>query len=215
MQPMTMDYPTWRAAIFGQPEGSEAVSADLSFDIETMSADQSMDHVVKAMDDAQIHEQFTVSQIGIGIQLLFDNSCSNIVFAYRDATEDKRIAGVRAIGSLYRNYFGKYCTEPVERVGYSFTPGLGYMCYMLWDLFILRPDRMPQAMLGEVLRVLEAVLSGDNEQCQASALHGLGHWVSKTSEARRIIGHFITTPRERTSPVILAYASQAMTGCIQ
>lgn len=212
-----MDYTIWRSEVFGQTEGSDPVTLDNSTEFNQLSPDSHLDFIVRAMDDSTIHSEFSAEQIGIGIELIFNNSCSNIPFAYLQPGDDvKRVAAIEAIGQLYRNYFDRYCNEPVERIGYSFSGHLGYICYMFWDIFVVKPHQADATdrMIEESVRVMKCAL-GCNEQCQVSALHGLGHWVSRSDRAKEILDEFIDSARAKANPVIRAYAAQAKTGHIQ
>jgi hypothetical protein len=211
-----MDYLVWREEIFGQPEGSDPVCLELPQDLYALSPEQNLDFIDQALNDKEIHEVYTREQIGIGLQLLFNNACGNIVFSYLDAEgEPRRVAAFRSLIFLYRNYFQRYCIEPVAKIGEHCAEGVSYMCYMFWDIFVAYPQNTPPSVVCAGIEVMSEALAMDNEQCQVSAIHGLGHWVMYRPEVRDVLSKFIDSNKGRANPVSIEYARQALTGCIQ
>jgi len=149
--------------------------------------------------------------------LIYENSCSNLVFCYIEGGDDaRRVQGIRRLDLLYTNFFERYCQTPVDRVGYSFQPDgrIGYLCYMLWDVFVLYRGNASSAMCSAALDVMANVLKMKSDNCLVSAIHGLGHWAMDEPRAVQILEKWLLLPTTQNAEVI-HYAHEAKTGCIQ
>ncbi|NQT93807.1 MAG: hypothetical protein HQ559_13695 [Lentisphaerae bacterium] len=210
-----MDYASWLHDVFGQTEGSDPVTLDLLPATDSLSPDDTLDYIDVAIDDARIHELYSKDQIGIGLQLIYCNSCSNMPFSYIEAgDEDRRVQGIRHLDQLYRNYFGRYCSGSVEDIEDSSHDGrIGYVCHMFWDIFVLYPRRATPDMTSAGLDVLEHAIHMANDNCIASAIHGLGHWAMHEAQAVRILQSWLQCPTTPNAKLI-EYAEHARTGCI-
>jgi hypothetical protein len=210
-----MDYERWRNDVFGQPPDEDVMDVVLLQETYDVPLDEAFDHIDQALVDSQIHNLFAKSQIGNGLQLIYSASCTDLPFCYVKAgDEDRRIAGIRNLENLYSNYFERYCGSPVRSVGNDLRDGtIGYLCYMFWDIFVLSPGDASPAMIDAGIGVMESALRSQNEQCLASAIHGLGHWRSGNSHARRVLRQWLRKPTTRNKR-LLEYARQAATGCI-
>ena len=211
-----MNYNEWREDIFGKPSDSDPVMVELCEETYTISKELQLNYIDRALVDPDIHALFTKDQIGIGLQIIYSNSCSDIPFCYiNDVEENRRITAVNNLSYLYRNYFEKYCIAQVDRVGYNLEDGgIGYLCYMFWDIFVLYPGNSTQRMVETAVDVMRSALSSKNENCIVSGLHGLGHWVSDVPSAVELIDNWLKNPTTENK-AILEYAGYAKTGCIQ
>lgn len=211
-----MQYTDWSSDIFGQSPDADPVTLELRPETNALSAAEHFDFVDRALCDPDIHRRFSREQIAIGLQLIYENTCSSICFCYIEAGDDeRRVAGIRRIKNLYRNYFDRYCQAPVGRIGYDHLDGrMGYLCYMLWDVFVLYPGSASPTMVSAALDVMADALQIENDNCIVSAVHGLGHWANSASRAVQILQTWLHKPNTR-NPVVLDYARQATTGCIQ
>jgi hypothetical protein len=210
-----MEYAKWRDAIFGQPVGSDPVMLDLHPETYAVSLDEHFDHVDRALTDPEIHELFNADQIGIGLQLIYSNSCSDICFCYIEAAdEERRVSGIERLDNLYANYFDRYCLSPVRSIGNDhLNGGIGYLCYMLWDIFVLYPGNASPAMVTAALDVMSKALQMKNDNCIVSAIHGLGHWAMDVPRATQVLQQWLRNPTT-TNPAVISYANEATTGCI-
>jgi hypothetical protein len=75
-----LEYPTWRNDIFGQSPKADPVMLDLLPETYSVSPEENLDYIDRALDDPEIHRLFSRDQIGIGLQLIYSNACSNICF---------------------------------------------------------------------------------------------------------------------------------------
>jgi hypothetical protein len=210
-----MDYLIWRNDVFGQEPGSDPVTLDLLPDTNTLSMDETLDHVDRALDDHEIHQRYSRDQIGIGLQLIYSNSCSNICFCYLQAGDDaRRVQGIRHLDRLYQNYFDRYCLAPVGSIGNDHLDGgIAFLCYTLWDIFVLYPGNASKAMTAAALDVMANGIQMKNDNCIVSAIHGLGHCATDDSRALQILQQWLRKPTTQNAKV-LDYAKQATTGCI-
>ncbi len=210
-----MDYVRWRNDIFGKPAGSDAVTVGLLPETYSDPPDEALDHVDRALVDTEIHSLFSKDQIGIGLQLIYSNSCSDLPFCYTEAgDETRRVKGICNLRYLDSNFFDKYCTAPVTRIGNDLTAGpIGYLCHMLWDIFVLHPGNASPRMTAAALDVMAHALESSNDQSIVSAIHGLGHWATDAPRAIQILECWLLRPATRNE-AIRAYARQATTGRI-
>ncbi|MGM0490822.1 MAG: hypothetical protein ACQESR_29205 [Planctomycetota bacterium] len=201
--------------MFGQKPDSDPVMLDLLPETYSLSMDETLDHVDRALDDPEIHDTYSRDQIGIGLQLIYSNSCSNICFCYLEARDElRRVQGIRHLVRLYQNYFDRYCLAPVGDIGNDHLDGgMGYLCYMLWDIFVLYPGNASEAMIAAGLDVMANGIQMKNDNCIVSAIHGLGHWAMDDFRAVQILQQWLRNPTTQNSEV-LDYAEQATTGCI-
>lgn len=215
-----MDYLAWRLDLFNKPPASDPVMVDLQETTYRLGPTETLDYVNRALVDPEIHTLFSPRQIGIGLNIIFSNSCSNLPFAYvkddADPTNEReKVTAIRHLEYLYANYFNRYCTDAVVRIG-EIDPDnrIEYLCYMFWDIFVLYAGNATDAMIDAAIGVMREAMKTDNEQCLASAIHGLGHWVSDTELAKPVLEAWLVRPTTRNQEII-EYAQQAMTGCVQ
>lgn len=212
---MSIDYELWREDLFGQPPDIDPVDADLMDETYDLPAAVTLDYIDRALVDPEIHKQFSREQIVIGVQQFFCNSCSNFPFYYiEDVDETRRVSSIRNLTHLYSNYFERYCTAPVTDVGNDLSDGtFGYLCYMLWDIFVLHPGNATAPMITAAIDVMDTAINSNNDQCIVSALHGLGHWVPEAPAARHVIQSWLRSPSTENG-VVIDYANIAKTGCV-
>jgi hypothetical protein len=209
-----MDYPEWKKAIFDHPPGTDPVRFEHPLEFYELPALIAFDYIDRVLIDPDVHT-YTKEQIGIGLQTLFDNSCSNLPFLYvNDCDEPRRLTGIANLIHLYRHYFERYCTAPVTRIGYDVADGqIGYLCHMFWDLFVLYPGNATAPMQRAAINVMKSALTSPVDACLASAIHGLGHWVADVPEAARVLENWLRHPTTANREV-LRYAREATTGGI-
>ncbi len=212
-----MNYLDWRDDIFGKPPDADPVTVGLLRETYDLSHEENLDHIDRALGDAEIHGKYSRDQIGIGLQLIYSNNCSDIVFAYIEAGDEaRRVRAIRQLDLLYRNYFDRYCIAPVHGIDEDRKDGrLGFLCYMLWDIFVVSPNSASPAMIDAALDVMENAIWMRNENCIESATHGLGHWALFLEEGRpkSILTEWLCQPTS-FNPHLLDYAEQATTGVI-
>ena len=164
-------------------------------------------------------EGLTDEEIGVGLWSVLDSGGAGTALALNDATLplDARIACVHQIRTLYRELFVPRCAE---RLGHVSEQGgrLEMICYMFWDVAVFGgPPGEREGNLFEdaVLDVLEDTLYLEHAACQESAIHGLGHRVSRHPErAPAILDRWLRTGPIRDARLRI-YAEAARTGCIQ
>jgi hypothetical protein len=210
-----MEYELWRQDVFGQSAGTDPVEAELTSETYSCANTESFDHIDRALVDDELHTLFTKEQIGIGLNLIYSNSCSDLPFCYVEAgDEQRRLTGIANLIHLYRNYFARYCSQTVNSIGNDQHDGkIGFICYMLWDVFVLYPGNATPRMVDATLQMMDSVIHSNNENCIVSVIHGLGHWVPDTADAATIIRKWLRKPTTSNTQII-DYAKQAMSGCI-
>lgn len=160
---------------------------------------------------------FSDRQLGMGLEYVFNNSCSDLAFTLRDgpASLDARLDAIRALKVLLRDCLDHRCRPALGHLSGEGNE-LNRFCYMLWDTTPLTycegiDDR--NGMYAALAEVMEFSLSLDNIACVESGLHGLGHLGQYYDKAPEIIRHFRQTTK-LADPRILQYAKNAESGCI-
>lgn len=164
--------------------------------------------------------KFSERQVNYGLEYIFNNSCSDVVFTLMNDSVPMqlRLRAIEAIKTLYRDCFTSRCA-PV--LGHLDEPGanpLNQVCYMLWDASPLsywenRPNR--EVFYGAVIDVMDKALASTNPACVESALHGLGHLHSYCLER---VEKVISTYLQRNifvAPGLQQYAQRAAIGYVQ
>ncbi|MEM9154992.1 MAG: hypothetical protein AAGB13_08120 [Cyanobacteria bacterium P01_F01_bin.33] len=182
----------------------------LSLQTETL-----FDYCDRVLVEPDIPDRYSPAQIGVGLQLLFNNACGDYVFRYLEKNETRVALDVERLKLLYANFFARYCDRHVRAIGeYNLDNAIAYLCYMFWDIFVVYPGNGSEKVMTAALNVMKFGLHHENQSCIVSALHGLGHWGGDVPVARIMLGNWLEHP-PTDNPVLLAYARQAEMGCIQ
>jgi hypothetical protein len=181
---------------------------------------QELDHLTRLFGDpVGTLEGLSDEEIGVGLWSVLDSGGAGTALALNDASLPlaERIACVGQIPTVYRELFVPRCTE---RLGHLSEQGgrLEMICYMFWDVACFGgPPGQREGNLFEdsVLDVLEDVLYLEHAACQESAVHGLGHRMSRHPDrAPAILARWLKSGPVR-DPRLRPYAEAARTGCIQ
>jgi hypothetical protein len=214
-----MIYEQWKNDIFGKPEGYDPVCADLLDETANLTEIQVLDFIDLALEDPKIHTEYSIEQIGIGLNIIFSNTCSDISYCYvlsegQMTYEQRKIESVKHIRKLYSNFFSRYCVSTVESIGETRNPRhMSFICYMLWDIFVLYPGNASPAMTQATIEMMANCLMSTNDNCLESIIHGLGHWALDCKLAKETINEWLKSPTT-DNKVIIDYANQAKTGFI-
>lgn len=161
--------------------------------------------------------RFSDKQVNNGIEAIFNNSISSIIFTLKEPTvpAEARTAAIRAIKILYTDCFEKRA-KPV--LGNKDEPGaspINSVCYMLWDVTPISSwgNKGDCEYFELTLEVLEESLYLKNPACIESALHGLGHMAIHNKRVYKIIGDWIKQSQTCRSE-LLQYAARAQIGYI-
>lgn len=210
-----MNYVEWRSELFGQPPEIDPVKLEHSSEFYSLPPNQAFDFVDQMLVDRELHTLFSKEQIGNAINTVYSNCCSNLPFLYTtECDEERRVKGIRNLVNLYRNFFERYCTAQVVSIGNDQTDGkIGFICYMFWDVFVLYPGSASPMMKLAAVGVMRTALDSRNDNCLASAIHGLGHWATDVPEASTILNQWLRRPTTK-NPQVIQYARTAISGMI-
>lgn len=164
---------------------------------------------------------FTEEEVNEGLQFIFNNSFSNIMFAFKDeaVSLDKRLLGIDSIKQLYTDCFEVRCA-PVFGHQNQRGNALNHICYMLWDVTPLsywKNDKDGDVFFDAILDVMQYALHHcKNIACLEGALHGLGHsQYQRPKQVEGIIHGFLKDTKLRPqNKTVRGYAISAMTGSI-
>jgi hypothetical protein len=212
-----MIYETWKNEVFGMNENSCPIESEMIDEAYSLNENLILDYIDKSLTDSSIHNLYSPKQIGIGLNIIYSNCCSDYSFSYLNFSDEERIiSSIKKLKFLYQNFFEKYCNSPVNEIGDSTDNRLDYICYMFWDLFVLYPksENITKKIIEASVQVMSQQLLSKNDNVVVSALHGLGHWASDCPEIKNIIDKWLKNPTT-SNKVIHDYAKVAKTGCIQ
>lgn len=219
--PMPPRYQEWLGYVFDRPDTPDAWYFD--FELPMFEADE----VEQAELIAYTFEhcgrdlaRFSERQVNYGLEYIFNNSCSDVVFALMSESVpvQLRLRAIEAIKTLYQECFTPRCAPVLGHLNEPGANPLNQVCYMLWDASPLsywenRPNK--EVFYGAVVDVLEAVLESPNPACVESALHGLGHLHSSHLErVEEVVGTYLRR-NVFVAPGLQQYAQRAAVGYVQ
>ena len=210
-----MNYLEWRNELFGQPPDIDPVTVEHSSEFDSLLPNQAFEFVDQMLVDRELHTLFSKEQIGNAINTVYSNCCSDLPFLYiTKCDEERRVQGIQNLVNLYRNFFERYCTAQVASIGNGQEDGqIGFICYMFWDVFVLHPGNASDLMKSAAIGVMKTALDSRNDNCLASAIHGLGHWAMDVPEASIVLNQWLRRPTTKNAQVI-QYARAATSGMI-
>ena len=186
---MAADIPfeAWIRAVFDHPVNSDKPwYYELDAEVELVSPAAFIDYGARLFrESAVLLGSYSDGQVNQGLKALIYDSLYNRIYALRDDSIrlELRLAFLSAIFNLNEQCFERRCTPHLSHLDRDFTPPtvseLNEICYMWWDIFIIRPDANDAAMrpLADVcVSVMEQCLGLCNPAVIEGALHGLGHF---------------------------------------
>lgn len=221
---MTWSFDDWLRWVFDHPVASRADNAwYFAADAQMWDAEAdtavTLAHMTRLFSAPEILiGRYSPNQIGQGLWMLADPSCSSHMFALIDpglAWPDRKSA-IDAIVTLYERLFQQICARQLSHLERGAQPGnlANRICYMFWDVCPLGPSDgdVPEQDLS-CLDVMRRTLAIRHCACQEGALHGLAHWNdSYPAIVADAVASFISVPSLATPPELLRYAKQCSTG---
>jgi hypothetical protein len=211
----------WVRFVFDHPVTETAWHFDVDAPYLTLPAAHAATLIAQAFErSGELLRPFTDAQLNQGFWFLVSSGSSDYLFCLTDASVawPERRRALRSFLPLFRDVMAARCTASLSHRGESGS-ALNSACYMWWDLLPLdgfwQRGRPPDPIHAEALAVLTEFLEIPHDACRESALHGLGHLALIHPEAAPIIDTFIERSRDHLRSELLAYATQARTGCIQ
>jgi hypothetical protein len=214
---MSVGYQDWLSHVFDR----EVTSPEWYFSEEStelpVPAQAIVSYVARLLNECGTElQRFSDGQVCQGLKYIFDNGCSDTVFALKDESVPwaERQWAIASMSKLYSDCFESRCA-PV--LGHCNERGnaLNSVCYMLWDVTPLAwwensQDR--RQTYETVVAVLSGALTSPNIACVESALHGLGHIHSNAIDlVEAEISAFLSRTSNKDQR-ILEYAKNALRG---
>ena len=214
-------YQEWLQFVFDRPVTSQGWYFDLdvlAFEADDVEIAELVAHTLENCGRDLDH--YSHDQIGYGLNYIFSNSCSNVVYSLMNHAVPipLRLRVIASIEKLYQDCFTPKCLPELGHVGSRGHNMMSFICYMLWDISPLswwenRPNR--PIFYNAIIDVLEIALTSPNPACVESALHGLGHIHGNYIER---VEEVIATYLRRNvfvHPQLKVYAQQASVGHVQ
>jgi hypothetical protein len=183
---------------------------------------------------------YSDDQIGLGLNFIFNNSCSNLTHDFKaaDVPFDRKIKALNNLFALFRDVLNPRCPEVLSAFSQATLSKLSYICYMFWDVSPLssayglsfseakskteaeeKPHKLSKLenynYYAAIAKVMEQCLNLSNPACVESGLHGLGHLAfSYPKLAVPILEKYLIKGKKQHTSLI-EYAKMAKTGMIQ
>jgi hypothetical protein len=183
---------------------------------------------------------YSDDQIGLGLNFIFNNSCSNMTHDFKaaDVPFDRKIKALNNLFALFRDVLNPRCPEVLSAFSQATLSKLNFICYMFWDVSPLssayglsfteaksktKAEEKPYKLsklenynyYAAIANVMERCLYLSSPACVESGLHGLGHMVYDYPKiAVPIIDNFLKKSKSKNGDLI-NYAKMARTGVIQ
>lgn len=219
---MTALYNRWIKCVFDREETASAWYFDLDVQpFEATSAELTTLFTETCTRAGTDLVAFTGRQVDEGLNYLFNNTCSDVPFALKDASVpiSTRVKAIRSIDALYAECFATRCTETLSHLNEPSSCRINNICYMLWDVSPLtywEGNSEGPVFHSAILEVLESTLRLRHMAWVESALHGLGHMqLCQPEQVDRIISKWLSSDLPAVPPSLVPYAKSARTGNVQ
>jgi hypothetical protein len=205
-----MNYLDWRNELFNRNICDDPVTMEMTEDFHKVSDINKFKFLTEALNDNEIISSFNRRQIGIGLNYLFHNCCSDYPYIFR-TTSAKNILHLNI---LYEKYFLAFCTSPIkDRIGAETDDSIDWLCYMFWDIFIIFPGFDTADHINYSYKVMTKQLHSTNEQIICSSIHGLGHFAFYDNRSEIILNNWLKSPTTKNE-ILINYAEIAKSGMI-
>ena len=214
---MNDKYQTFIQYLFDREESSADWRFELDLEEPDLSAEEKVELVKRMLESYQQDlAGYSNWQLGMGLEYIFNNSFSDLVFCLREGpvSLDKRSAAIRALKGIFGECLNHRCEKTLGHLSEEGNQ-LNHFCYMLWDttpLTYCQGIDNGDEIYAAVADVMQFSLSLDNIACIESGLHGLGHIGIYYPPAAQIVRQFLQTTKQ-TDQRLLAYAGNAESGC--
>lgn len=218
---MPLRYQEWLQFVFDRPVTPNGWYFDLdisTFEVNTVEISELVAHTLE--NCGRDLDKYSQDQIGYGLNYIFSNSCSDVVFSIMDdaVPMSLRLRVIASIKNLYRDCFASKCLPELGHTAKHRRNMLNNVCYMLWDMSPLswwenRPNR--SIFYGAIVDALEDALTSPNPACVESALHGLGHIHSSYIERVEDVVAAYLRRNVFVHPQLKVYAQKASIGNVQ
>lgn len=169
------------------------------------------------LDPIEVLDKFSNEQVDEGFWFLFYS------FGNRTYDQDynpqpllphqERKECIEAMIHLFRSLYAKRCSEIFIDFDEDVDNRLNWSCHMWWDL--LRDENILLGEMGEdkdigyvCIDVIDKILEIEHVACQASAIHGLGHFMEfYPDKVKPILDDYLSKPISQDDLRIYAEAA--------
>jgi hypothetical protein len=164
---------------------------------------------------------YSDDQIGLGLNYIFNNSCSNMTHKFKGAkvSFERKIKVLQGLNALFRDVLNARCDAVNSAFSQEKLSKLNYVCYMFWDITPLSVyESLDKNEIdiynATIAEIMKKCLRLSNPACVESGLHGLGHLAFGYPKiAVPIIDNFLKNGKCKNETLI-NYAKMARTGMI-
>jgi hypothetical protein len=164
---------------------------------------------------------YSDDQIGLGLNYIFNNACSNLVDDFKAAAVpfDRKIKAIQSLFDLFQGVLNVRCAPILSASSQITLSKIQFICYMFWDITPLSmwassDENEVKMYYKTIADVMKKCLRLSNPACVESGLHGLGHIVyGQPKIAVPIIDNFLKKGKYSNENLI-NYAKMARTGMI-
>jgi hypothetical protein len=164
---------------------------------------------------------YSDDQIGLGLNYIFNNSCSNLVDDFKTANVpfERKIKIITTLFNLFQDVLNPRCAAILSASSQSSLSKIQFICYMFWDITPLSnwaslDENEIEIYNKTIAEVMKKCLRLSNPACVESGLHGLGHMVyAQPKIAVPIIDNFLKKSKYPNENLV-NYAKMARTGMI-
>jgi hypothetical protein len=182
---------------------------------------------------------YSDDQIGLGLNFIFNSSCSNMTHGFLSAPIpfERKIKAINTLFALFRDVLNPRTPEILSAFSQEKLSKIGYVCYMFWDISPMfsaanfsfleaqikteaaqkpykNSKREIHYFYTAIANVMKQCLDLSNPACVESGLHGLGHLAFNHPKiAVPIIDNFLKNGKCENENLI-SYAKMARTGMI-
>lgn len=178
---MLLRYKEWLKYVFDRPVSPHGWYFDLDVEPFDAPVGELIELVTCTLENSgRDLSVFSNDQVYCGLEYIFNNSCSDTVFALKsdDIPVRMRLAAISSLKTLYRDCFAPRCAPVLCHSSDAGANPLNRVCYMLWDVSPLsywEESDLKDVFYHAIVDVMADASMSSNPACVESGLHGLGH----------------------------------------
>ena len=219
-EPGRVSIAEWIAYVFGHEVTDPAWHFDINAPLLDVSRTRAAELISETFENGgELLRPFNDAELNQAFWFLVSSGNSDYMLSLSDASVpfELRRRALRSFIPLFQQVMAARCSPALSHKDEPGASALNSACYMWWDILPLSElagaEPANAAFTDEVFAVLSELLEIPHDACRESALHGLGHWIMFNPRGAPIVDAFLAR-EPGLRPELVAYATQARTGCI-